>query len=182
MTSFSSSSTAHPTARLSCSAHHLRTVASCPRFSDSPMSSSPPQRTPMHPQDPLPHHVGVHAPCQGRSPASELCSRRMGEGPDQMGSFPTTGSRGCPGLCSATFGGPGALRLHGACRRNQEDPQQAGSLPQVSGFCLLPKQRGLSSTARRLPLGCMPTDHACLRTKACTVCTPLAWPLTSSPG
>lgn len=61
-------------------------------------------------------------------------------------------------------------------------PQQSGSLPQVSGFCLLPKQRGLPSTAHHLPLGCMPTEHAWLRMKACTVCTHLAWPLTSAPG
>lgn len=32
-----------------------------------------------------------------------------------------------------------------------------------------------------LSLSCMPTNHTHLRTKACTVCTPLAWPLTS-PG
>lgn len=32
-----------------------------------------------------------------------------------------------------------------------------------------------------LSLSCMSTNHTHLRTKACTVCTPLAWPLTS-PG
>lgn len=44
--------------------------------------------------------------------------------------------------------------------------QQAGPAPPGSGCC-------------HLSLSCMPSSHACLRTKACTVCTP--WPGPSPP-
>lgn len=130
----------------------------------------------MHPQEPLLHHMEVHAPSQGLGPAALLWKDGRGLGHVILPLLETGAALGfaLPPLRSS-----GALRLHGACRRSQEDSQQTGSHPQVSGFCLLPKQRGLPSTVHHLPLGCMPADHACLRTKACTVCTPLAWPLTS---
>lgn len=151
-------------------------MTSCPCFSDSSVSSSPPQRTSMHPQEPLLHHMEVHAPSQGLGPAALLWKDGRGLGHVIL---PLLETGAALGFALPPLRSPGALRLHGACRRSQEDSQQTGSHPQVSGFCLLPKQRGLPSTVHHLPLGCMPADHACLRTKACTVCTPLAWPLTS---
>ena len=93
---------------------------------------------------------------------------------------PTAGSRGALDLALPPPEGPwrsGSVAPAAGARRTQ----QTGPLPQVSGSCLSPKQ-SRPSTAHHLPLGCMSTDHACLRTKACAACTPLAWPLTSSPA
>lgn len=64
----------------------------------------------------------------------------------------------------------------------------SGPLRCLLGTCYLQEEpsrqvlspQGLDTATR--PLSCMPTSHACLRTKACTVCTPFAWPLTSAPG
>lgn len=81
-----------------------------------------------------------------------------------------------PGSALPSARNPGALGLHGACRRSQGHPQQASCVPQGSGFCLLLKQKGLPSTTHRLPLSCMPTNHSCLRTKACSVCSPSPGP------
>lgn len=119
---------APPTQRLSCSARRLGTVASCPCFSDSPVSFSPSQRTSVHPQDPLLHHFGVHAPSQGPGPALELCSGRTdGRGPG-CAMFLLLEARAGLGFALPLSRGPGALRHNGACRRSKEDLQQAGSL------------------------------------------------------
>jgi len=129
-----------------CSAHRLRTVASCPCFSDSPVSFSPSQRTSVHPQDPLLHILEPTLPPRAlvllRSSAVEGRERA------RMCDFPTAGSKGCHGLCSTTLEGPWGLRLRGACRGSKEDPpsRQALSLKcldsascQSSGVChLLP--------------------------------------------
>lgn len=96
---------------------------------------------------------------------------------DRRGSFSYCWKQGLP---YALLYHPGALRLHGACRMNQEDPSsQALSLKCLDSVSC--QSRGVW-TAHHLPLGCMPTEHAWLRMKACTVCTHLAWPLTSAPG
>lgn len=60
-----------------------------------------------------------------------------------------------------------ALALHSACWRIQEGPQQAGSPTSV---WILPP------TAHLQPLSCMPTNHACLRTKNYVICTPSPGP------
>lgn len=74
----------------------------------------------------------------------------------------------------------GVLDLHGACTWSQgEPPQQAGS-PSLIWILPLAKAEGPAILyPHYLSLSCMPTSHAYLRTKACTVCTPLAWPFTS---
>lgn len=182
MTSFSSSSTAHPTRRLSCSActSELWPLALTPVTHQCP---------PPHPRGPPCTPGTSPSPCWGPCslPGPWSC---LGPGVLMWKNARGLGrailllleAEAALGFALPPLRGPGALRLRGASKRSQEDPQQTGSLPPVSGFCRLPKQRGLASTVHHLPLGCMPSDHTYLRTKACTVCIPLAWPLTSSPG
>lgn len=156
-----------PTGRPSCSAHWLRTVASCLCFSDWPVSS-PPQKT-LHSCRSLSFTMSESTLPPGPWFCLGALQWKDRSGPS-MGNF--TGQRAAPGSAPPPPRDPGALGLHGTCRKSKVTPQQTGS-----GFFLLPKQRSLSSTTHHLPLGCMPTNHACLRTKACTVCTPSPGPL-----
>lgn len=67
----------------------------------------------------------------------------------------------------------------GPVPRAKESLQQAGS-PSLIWILPLAKAEGPAILyPHYLSLSCMPTSHAYLRTKACTVCTPLAWPFTS---
>lgn len=145
-------------------------MVSCPCFSDSPVSSSPSQRTSVHPQDPCLHILESTLP--PRAPVLPWSSAAEGLERARMCDFPSAGSKGCCGLCSAILEGPLGFEAQWGLQGEQEGAQQTGSLLHMSGFCLLPKQWGLPSTACHLPLGRMPTGHTCPRTKALIVCTP----------
>lgn len=122
----------------------------------------PPQRTPC-PRNLSSTLESVRPPGAPALPRSSVGEGQGGPGP----------ARAAPGFALPPGRGPST------CRKSQEDPWQSGPLPPASGFCLSPKQRDLLFTAYHLPLSCMPSRHACLRTKACTVRTPLPSP--SSP-
>lgn len=93
-----------------------------------------------------------------------------------MYNSPTAGSRGCLGLCSATFEGSWSLEAPW-CLWEELGRPPAGRLSPLSIWDSASCQnRGVYHP---LPLGCMPTNHTCLRSKACTACNPLPGP--SSP-
>ncbi|XP_045426975.1 large neutral amino acids transporter small subunit 4 isoform X2 [Pipistrellus kuhlii] len=133
------------------------------------------QCPPPTPEDAMPPgtflHAGVRAP--SRAPALPQGSAVEGQGGPGPAGVSLPLEEGAPGSALPPGRGPGT------CRRSQEDPWQSGPRPPASGFCLSPKQRDLLFTAYHLPLRCMPSRHACPRTKACTVRTPSPGP--SSP-
>lgn len=145
MTSFSSSSTAHPTRRLSCSAHHLRTVASCPCVSDSPVSSCPPQRTPCTPRN-------LSSMLESMRPPGALVlpwsSAVEGPGGPGRGIFLLL-EEGCPGLCSATFEGPWSLEAPWYLQEEPGGPLTVRLSP--SSIWILPLAKAEGSAVHCLP-------------------------------
>lgn len=95
--------------------------------------------------------------------------------------FPTAGSRDRPGLCSATLEEPGSLEAPWCPQEEPRRPLTGRLSP--SRLWILPFAKAEGSATHCLPPAprLHAPDHACLRTKACTVCTPFAWPLISSP-
>lgn len=103
-----------------------------------------------------------------------------GEGPGQM-NLPLP-EAGLP-WPSCHHRGSGVLGLRGACTWSQGDLSSKLFFFSFSLIWILPlaKAEGPAILCPHYLPSCMPVNHTHLRTKACTVCTPLAWPLTS-PG
>lgn len=163
--------------------HRLRVVASCLCFSDCLQSSPRPRGSHEPPilPDPSPHWSPYFLkkpwPCHGVL----VWRDRRGPGTSEPPHCRKPAGAGCPGLAVT----PGALEswismglIPGA------EGTSPASISPLSLVWILPlaKAEGPAVVSPHyLSLSCMPTSHTHLRTKACTVCTPLAWPLTS-PG
>lgn len=145
-------------------------MVSCPCFSDSPVSSSPSQRTSVHPQDPCLHILESTLP--PRAPVLPWSSAAEGRERARMCGFPSAGSKGCCGLCSAILEGPLGFEAQWGLQGEQEGAPADRLSPSCVWILPLAKALGLPSTACHLPLGRMPTGHTCPRTKALIVCTP----------
>lgn len=130
--------------------------------------------------DPALHHTGAHTSSKNPGPAMECWCGGTGEGLGQM-NLPQP-EAGLP-WPSCHPRGSGVLGHCGAYIWSQGDLSSEHFFS-LSLIWILPLAKAEGPAIlypHYLPLSCMPTNHAHLRTKACTVCTPLAWPLTS-PG
>lgn len=87
---------AHPTGRLSCSTYHLRTVASHLCFSDRPVSSSSPQRTPCTPR--ILSFTMLESMLPPRALVLPWSSAVKGRERAQDGRFSYCWKQGCPGF------------------------------------------------------------------------------------
>lgn len=129
--------------------------------------------------DPALHHTGAHTSSNTLAlPWSACWCGGTGEGLGRM-NLPLPEARLPWPSCHPR--GSGALDLCGACTWSQEDFSSKHFFFPLSLVWILPLAKA-EGPALLYPhyLSCMPINHN-LRTKACTVCTPLAWPLTS-PG
>lgn len=167
------------TQRLSCSAHHLRTVASCPCFSDSSVSFSTPQRTTVHPQDPLLYILESTLP-----PGALVLpwsSALEGRERARMCDFPTAGSKGCRGLCSAILEGPWGLEAPWCLQGGQGGPPP-GRLSPLSVW-IPPLAKAVGSAIYCLPPASRPHAHwpHLPKDKGLHCLQPLAWPLNLLP-
>lgn len=135
MTSFSSSSTAHPTGRLLCSACHLGIMGSRPLASVTRRVLVPPpplQRTSTHSCPPAPNprilsFTVLESTLPPRAlvlPRSSAVDRRMGEGPDTH--FSSCWRQGGSGLHSTTLEGPLSLGAPWCLREEPGGPPRAG--------------------------------------------------------
>lgn len=129
--------------------------------------------------DPALHHTGAHTSSKSPAPAVECWCGGTGEGLGQMNLPLPEAGLPWPG-CHPR--GSGVLGLHGA--KGTSPASIFFFFFSFSLIWILPLAKAEGPAIlypHYLSLSCMSTNHTHLRTKACTVCTPLAWPLTS-PG
>lgn len=155
-------------------------MVSCPCFSDSPVSSSPSQRTSVHPQDPCLHILESTLP--PRAPVLPWSSAAEGRERARMCGFPSAGSKGCCGLCSAILEGPLGFEAQWGLQGEQE----GAPADRLSPSCvwILPLAKALGSAIYCLPPASRPHAHwpHLPKDKGSHRLHPLACPSTSSLG
>lgn len=167
MTSFSSSSTAHPTGRLLCSACRLGIMGSHPLASVTRRVLVPPplQRTSTHSCPPAPNprilsFTVLESTLPPRAlvlPRSSAVDRRMGEGPDTH--FSSCWRQGGSGLHSTTLEPRGSVVPAGGARRTPQGWQTLS--PEVCPDSASSQSRGV----------CHPLPTSC-PSAACPLTTP----------